>query len=109
MPIAPFQVLVTMLNPNDDAVRDAAEKIYRELLDTGIEVLLDDRDERPGSKFKDADLIGIPLRVTVGARGLQEGAFELQERSGGEREMIPVDQAVSNLTERVAAALTLEA
>ncbi|NCO53228.1 MAG: proline--tRNA ligase, partial [Deltaproteobacteria bacterium] len=65
MPIAPFQVLVVILNPNDDALRLAAEKLYAELLELGVEVLLDDRDERPGAKFKDADLIGIPLRVTV--------------------------------------------
>ena len=107
MPIAPFQVLITMLNPNDDAVRDASEKLYNELLSCGVEVLLDDRDERPGSKFKDADLIGIPLRVTVGARGLQEGAFEFQARAGGDREMVPVDQAVKVLTEKIAAALAV--
>ncbi len=107
MPIAPFQVLITMLNPKDDAVRDASEKLYNELLSCGVEVLLDDRDERPGSKFKDADLIGIPLRVTVGARGLQEGAFEFQARAGGDREMIPVDQAVQVLTEKIAAALAV--
>ena len=105
MPIAPFQVLIAMLNPKDDAVRGASEKLYQDLLDAGIDVLLDDRDERPGSKFKDADLIGIPLRVTVGARGLQEGAFEVQERAVGEREMIPVADALENLTERVATAL----
>ena len=80
MPIAPFQVLVTMLNPNDEEVRTASETLYGALQGLGVEVLLDDRDERPGSKFKDADLIGIPLRVTVGARGLKEGAVELQER-----------------------------
>jgi len=105
MPIAPFQLLITMLNPKDEAVRDASEKLYSELMDAGIDVLLDDRDERPGSKFKDADLIGIPIRVTVGARGLQEDAFEVQERAVGEREMIPVAQAVQTLTERVASAL----
>ncbi len=105
MPIAPFQVLITMLNPKEEAVRDAAEELYRALLEKGCDVLLDDRDERPGSKFKDADLIGIPLRVTVGARGLQDGAFELQARAGGEREMVPVDKTVEVLTARIAAAL----
>jgi len=101
MPIAPFQVIVTMVNPNDDEVRLAAEKLYEELLALGIEALLDDRDERPGSKFKDADLIGIPLRVTVGARGLKEGALEVQERRSGERTMLPVDDAARLLAERV--------
>jgi prolyl-tRNA synthetase len=105
MPIAPFQVLVTMLNPNDAEVKDAAEKLYGELQDAGVEVLLDDRDERPGSKFKDADLLGIPLRVTVGARGLKEGALELQERQGGERTMLPVAEAAGLLTDRVRLAL----
>ncbi len=105
MPIAPFQVLITMLNPKEEAVRDAAEELYRALLERGCDVLLDDRDERPGSKFKDADLIGIPLRVTVGARGLQDGAFELQARAGGQREMVPVDKTVEVLTARIAAAL----
>ncbi|ALC17604.1 prolyl-tRNA ligase [Desulfuromonas soudanensis] len=105
MPIAPFQVLVTMVNPNDEAVNAAAVDLYRALQDSGIEVLLDDRDERPGSKFKDADLIGIPLRVTVGARGLKEGALELQERRGGERTMLPLAEAAGLLTERVRKAL----
>jgi len=101
LPIAPFQVLITMLNPKDEEVSAASEKLYRELVDASIEVLLDDRDERPGSKFKDADLIGIPLRVTVGARGLKEGAFEFQRRAGGEREMLPVEQAAATLIDRV--------
>jgi len=105
MPIAPFQVLVCMLNPKDEAVREAAEKLYADLQDAGIEVLLDDRDERPGSKFADADLIGIPLRVTVGGRGLKEGAFELQLRAGGERENLPVAEAAALITAKVRAAL----
>ncbi|HEY7746395.1 MAG TPA: proline--tRNA ligase [Desulfuromonadales bacterium] len=101
MPIAPFQVIVTMVNPKEDEVRLAAEKLYEELLAMGVEALLDDRDERPGSKFKDADLIGIPLRVTVGARALKEGALELQERRSGERTMLPVAEAARMLAERV--------
>jgi prolyl-tRNA synthetase len=101
MPIAPFQVIVTMVNPKEDEVRLAAERLYEELLSLGVEALLDDRDERPGSKFKDADLIGIPLRVTVGARGLKEGALELQERRSGERTMLPVAEAARLLSEQV--------
>jgi prolyl-tRNA synthetase len=101
MPIAPFQVIVTMVNPNEDEVRLAAEKLYEELLALGVEALLDDRDERPGSKFKDADLIGIPLRVTVGARGLKEGALELQERRSGERTMLPVAETARLLAGQV--------
>jgi prolyl-tRNA synthetase len=105
MPIAPFQVIVTMVNPNDAEVAAAAEKLYAELQALGVEALLDDRDERPGSKFKDADLLGIPLRVTVGARGLKEGALELQERRSGERTMIPVAEAAAEVAGRVRAAL----
>jgi prolyl-tRNA synthetase len=93
MPIAPFQVLITLLNPKDDEVSKAGEELYAYLQDNGIEVLLDDRDERPGSKFKDADLIGIPLRVTVGARGLKEDTFEVSWRKEGEKQMIPIAEA----------------
>jgi len=105
MPIAPFQVIVTMVNPNDAEVCAAAEKLYAELLERGIEVLLDDRDERPGSKFKDADLLGIPLRVTVGARGLKDGALEVQERRSGAREMLPLAEVAEAVAERVRGAL----
>lgn len=105
MPIAPFQVIVTMVNPNDAEVCAAAEKLYAELLERGIEVLLDDRDERPGSKFKDADLLGIPLRVTVGARGLKDGALEVQERRSGAREMLPLAEVAEAVAARVRGAL----
>lgn len=101
MPIAPFHVMVTMVNPNEEDAAAAAVKLYEELTAMGIEVLLDDRDERPGSKFKDADLIGIPLRVTVGARGLKEGSVELQERRSGQRSMLPLGEAATLLAERV--------
>jgi prolyl-tRNA synthetase len=105
MPIAPFQVLVTMVNPKEDEVREGAEGLYRELQELGVEVLLDDRDERPGSKFKDADLIGIPLRVTVGARALKEGAVEVQERRTGTRTLLPRAAAARALAEQVRQAL----
>jgi prolyl-tRNA synthetase len=105
MPIAPFQVLVTLVNPNDAEVREAGEGLYRQLLDKGVEVLLDDRDERPGSKFKDADLIGIPLRITVGSRSLKEGQFELQERRSGARTLLPVAETAETLCAMIAQAL----
>jgi prolyl-tRNA synthetase len=108
MPLAPFQVIVTMLNPKDEEVFAAGEKLYQDLLAEGIEVLLDDRDERPGSKFKDADLLGIPLRVNVGARGLKEQSFELQERRAGERIMLPIEGAAANVAEQVRTALAAE-
>jgi prolyl-tRNA synthetase len=79
--IAPFEVLVTSVNQEDENVALTAEKIYKELLDKGIEVLLDDRNERGGIKFKDADLIGIPVRVTVGKKSLSEGKVEIKLRA----------------------------
>jgi prolyl-tRNA synthetase len=108
MPLAPFQVIVTMLNPKDEEVFAAGEKLYQDLLAEGIEVLLDDRDERPGSKFKDADLLGIPLRVNVGARGLKEQSFELQERRAGERVMLPIEGAAAKVAAQVRTALAAE-
>ena len=101
MPIAPFQVIITLLNPKDAQVMQTGTELYEQLVEKGVEVLLDDRDERPGSKFKDAELIGIPIRVTVGNRALQEGAFEIQLRAGGERMMMPVEQTVSWLVDEV--------
>jgi prolyl-tRNA synthetase len=101
LPIAPFQVLITVVNPKQETVREAAEKLYQELLDRNIEVLLDDRDERPGSKFKDADLIGIPLRITVGERGLKNGEFELVERGNGRKTMLPTEETAEKLEELI--------
>ncbi len=108
MPLAPFQVLVTMLNPKDDQVREAAEKLYQQLLALNIETLLDDRDERPGIKFKDADLIGIPLRVTVGARNLKEGNVELKIRKSGVTSMFSLDEMTPQLQQLVAEGLAFE-
>jgi len=105
MPLAPFQVLISMLNPKDDEVRTASEKLYTDLLEAGLEVLLDDRDERPGIKFKDADLIGIPLRVTVGARTLKDGNIELKQRATGEQSIVSVGEIVSQLKQLVGEAL----
>jgi prolyl-tRNA synthetase len=105
MPLAPFQVLITLVNPKDEAVRSAGEALYTELQAQGVEVLLDDRDERPGSKFADADLLGMPLRVTVGSKALQEGALELQERRSCERTLIPRGEAAARIVAKVRAAL----
>lgn len=104
LPLAPFQALVVMLNPKDEQVRQVSEAIYAQLLEAGIEVLLDDRDERPGIKFKDADLVGIPLRVTVGARGLQDGVVELNIRTSGEQSVVPLGKIVAVLSRQIAAA-----
>lgn len=105
LPIAPFHVLVTLVNPKEAEVVKVGEGLYEQLQLAGIEVLFDDRDERPGSKFKDADLIGIPLRVTVGSRGLKEEAVELQLRRTGERTMLPLTDAAERLVKMVRSGL----
>ena len=79
------------VRPGD--VLEAAEGIYSELLESGVDVLLDDRDERPGVKFNDADLVGFPVRVVVGARSLAEGNVELSHRRDGEKELVSVGEA----------------
>ena len=95
--IAPFQVLVLPINYTDKATREAADLLYGELRQRGLEVLLDDRDERPGVKFKDGDLIGIPLRITIGAKGLQKGSLELRWRREGKLIDIPITGAAQTI------------
>jgi prolyl-tRNA synthetase family II len=95
--VAPAEVTVTVVSVKDEAVRTAAESIYVELRAAGIEVVLDDRDERPGVKFKDAELIGFPFRISVGSRDLADGVVEVVTRRTGERERVPTDQAVKHL------------
>lgn len=90
LPIAPFQVEVISLN-QDEQVIQAAQKIYDDLQNQGIEVLYDDRDERAGVKFADADLIGIPYFIVVGSRGLKDNSVELKTRKTGTIEKIPLD------------------
>ncbi len=105
LPIAPFHCIVSALSAKDDEVKAASEAIYGELMEAGVEVLLDDRDERPGFKFKDADLIGIPLRIVVGAKSLVEGKVELKERRSGEVEVLPIAEAVARVKAAVKEAL----
>jgi len=92
--LAPFQVIITPTNVREDNLRIGAEKIYHSLLDRGIEVLLDDRDERAGVKFNDADLIGIPYRVTVGPKRLAEGNVEVRSRRTGETVIVKTEEVV---------------
>lgn len=91
--IAPFHVLLLPINYKEGAIHEATDALYERLLKQGLEVLLDDRDERPGVKFKDADLIGIPLRVTVGLKGLQKGCVEVRRRLGGKSVDVPLAEA----------------
>lgn len=97
MPIAPMQVIILNLGVNDEKITKGAESLYEDLKKQGIEVLLDDRDERPGSKFKDADLIGIPLRVTVGKKYEKDGIIEIRQRVNGEMTEVQCDKAVSTV------------
>jgi len=99
--VAPYEVLITVVNPKDAATSDAAGGIYDALRGAGIEVLLDDRDERPGVKFNDADLIGIPYRVTVGPKGLKEGKVEITRRKTRLARSMDLHKAAASLTETV--------
>ena len=98
LPLAPFEVVVIPINAaKDPAVATEAERIYNELLDKGADVLYDDRDERPGVKFKDADLVGFPVRVVVGSKSLAEDQIEISRRVDGEKELVPTSQAVDRV------------
>ena len=88
--VAPFAVTVVTAQPKDEGVRVAGERLYDELRAAGVEVLLDDRPERAGVKFRDAELIGVPTRVTVGTRGLAEGTVEVTDRATGETRSVPI-------------------
>jgi prolyl-tRNA synthetase len=99
--IAPFEVIVTSVNQDDKEVVETGEKIYRQLLDKNIDVLLDDRDLRGGVKFKDADLLGIPVRITVGSKSLKEGNIEIKLRRESQSQKVPVKEAVNKTIELV--------
>ena len=95
--IAPFHVLLLPINYKDQAIQGASDRIYQQFQKRGVEVLMDDRDERPGVKFKDADLIGIPLRLTVGAKGLEKDTVDLRWRRDGKTDEIPLGDAAQTI------------
>ena len=101
--IAPFEAAITRLGADPAAV-EAADRLYADLTAAGVDVILDDRDERPGVKFADVELIGIPYRVTVGGRGLKAGALELAHRATGQTETVPVADVAARVAELVTAA-----
>jgi prolyl-tRNA synthetase len=105
MPLAPFHVVVVPVNWNDERLRTTAVRLHDELEARGIDVLLDDREERPGVKFKDADLVGHPLRITVGPRALERGAVEVKQRTASQATEVPVDDAAAHVAALVAAAI----
>ena len=101
-PIAPFQVVLVPLNlQKSDRVRAATDRLYAELTDAGIEVLLDDRDARPGVKFADAELLGIPHRLVVAERGLEAGKLEYRQRRDSESTEFPAGEALSFIRARL--------
>ena len=101
-PMCPFDVTVLVLNPkNSPSVTEAAGNLYEGLRKVGIDVLLDDRDARPGVKFNDADLIGISHRLVIGERGLGEGTIEYRHRRSGDEEKIAIDEVIAAMLERL--------
>lgn len=99
--IAPFHVVITVLRPDAEASIEVSDRLYNELSEAGIEVLLDDRDERPGVKFNDAELIGVPFRITVGPRGIDNGIVEFVQRKSGESSDVPIDAVVAEVVRLV--------
>jgi prolyl-tRNA synthetase len=101
-PIAPFHVSLIPINlQKSERVRELAERLYAELEAAGVEVLYDDRDARPGVKFADDELVGIPHRLVVGDKGLERGVIEYKPRTGGAGTEVPVDSILAFVRERV--------
>ncbi|MCA9509890.1 MAG: proline--tRNA ligase [Myxococcota bacterium] len=99
--VAPYEVVVSVLDAKQVEPLEAGERIYEKLLAAGIDAILDDRDERPGVKFKDAELVGIPFRITVGPKGLAEGKVEVVRRRDGETSKLDVEKAADHVAELV--------
>ena len=98
--VAPYHVIITEIKPGDETQDKVAEDIYEKLTAEGVEVMLDDRKERPGVKFKDADLLGIPVRITVG-RGAADGQVEYKLRRDPEKEDVTVEEAIARAVDIV--------
>jgi prolyl-tRNA synthetase len=95
-PLAPYHVLITMVDIKNDAQQTLAAKLAKELSEQGVDVLVDDRDERPGPKFKDADLIGIPVRITLGEKAMATGGVEFKLRKSKDKgEVVAIDSVVA--------------
>lgn len=100
--ISPYTVIITPIGKKDDEVETVASKIYEDLWAAGVDALLDDRDERPGVKFKDADLIGIPFRIVVGKKSLSKGQVEFKDRRLGEAVLIEKEEVINTVKDEVA-------
>ena len=101
VPVAPFEVSVVPLDPKVAECADAARAVSEELARRGIDVVVDDRDERPGVKFADNDLMGFPYQIVIGKRGLKNGTVEVKERATGEREDMPLDAVAASVAQKV--------
>jgi prolyl-tRNA synthetase len=99
--IAPFHVVVIPVNHKDEQQMSLAEEIYQELRAGGVEVVLDDRAERAGVKFKDADLVGYPMRITVGNQAVQTGKLELRYRATREMQLVSREQIAGHIREYI--------
>ena len=99
--VAPYEVSVIPLDPKKEDCAAATDKLVQELIEAGLDVVVDDRDERPGFKFADNDLMGFPFQIVIGKRGLKNGTFELKDRATGEREDISIEEAASIVAARV--------
>ena len=102
--VAPFQVIITIVQPKNEENVRIGEEIYASLLNLGVEALLDDRDARPGVKFADAELIGIPYRVTVGPKGIADGVVEFVPRNSGEATLVPIGETPAHIAEIIESA-----
>ncbi len=99
--VAPYEVVITVVKPKDVECHEAGERLYEKLREAGLDVILDDRDERPGVKFKDAELVGFPYRVTIGPKGLADGVFELVRRLDGQKRDVKIAHAAETVIEAV--------
>ncbi|MFH1288293.1 MAG: proline--tRNA ligase [bacterium] len=101
MPLAPYHVIISLLDVFDETAKKMAERCYQDFTNNGIEVLFDDRNEKPGVKFKDADLIGIPVRVTIGAKRAANGEVEVRDRRTGETLVVKADDVSKTLNSKL--------
>jgi prolyl-tRNA synthetase len=104
--VAPFEAVVVVAQQDDAAVAETGERVYRRLLDAGVDTIIDDRSVRAGVKFSDAELVGIPFRVTIGKRGVAAGTGELTDRAAGETVSVPLDEIPERVRKTVAHAIS---
>ena len=95
--IAPFEVVIVPINAKDEALMEVSERLYKEMQQAGVDVLLDDRKDRAGVKFKDADLIGYPVRITVSKNTIESGEVELRIRKDGYTSTVKIDEVTTSV------------